>query len=1145
MLNKFSAFFAALCLTGALHAQDRAFSNLQLLSSARGETLLQLDLTGVRYSTVTTPGGTAQIPYFEGGTPLLETGMPDLPKYALSLRIPEAANMKVEIREAVYEEYTGVDIAPSKGNLLRKTDPASVPYTYGTVYAKDAFYPGDLTALKQVFTLRDAQGQTLLIYPVQYNPVSKILRVYTSIQVRVFDASRNADDPDTDQDAATSTAFSRMYKQVFVNNDAFGQTGSGSLEPDKMLVIADDALVNDLEPLIAWKRQMGVHTTVVKASDAGGPDADAVYNFVRDYYNQHQITYLLIVGGQNAVYPLMRPSGGDNYSCDNCFGYMEGADHFPEIMVGRLHAANPEQLRVMVNRHLDYEMTPLADSLNNWTATAMASCSNEGEGIGDDGQADWQHANEWKIKHLADGYEKVWEFYDGNHADASPTPGDISADEPGDPVNTSLLQLMNTRGVSLYNYTGHGWEQGLVSGNFNTGAVAQLRNVHRYPILIAVACCSGNFTNNSAGDCLGEAFQRAGDLSSGEPWGGIAGFFSSDFQSWAPPMEGQDAKNEYLAAADGLSIKPNMGSMAVFGNARMIQAYGNGGEVMADFWNPFLDPTTQPRTRLPKVITAIHENLLPVNAQSLTVQSPVEGALAALYWQGQTLTTAYVENGLADLQFPALGDVGDMVLTVTQFNHTPYQYTIPVVPGSGPFVVSDLIELEDAAGNGNGRADYGETVRINLHLLNVGQQSATATAVQLRTNDGNVTLIDDSESAGDVDPSAALTLSQAFTFGVNPVVEDGHQALFNLKITFNDTLEYNKTFVVELHAPDLSVGSAAFDYNQGGNGNNYAESGETIMVRIPNNNTGGSASTDAIGTLSSDAPWLQISPAIDMGPLDALNGSAESVFEITILPNAPQAAAAGLQYTLQAGQYGAVEAIGLLVVNPIVEGFETFDFTAFPWEGGGNKNWIPTSILPYSGSHCVRSGFITHNESSLMSLTLDISEAGAVAFARRVSSEPDYDFLKFLIDGELIDSWSGNVSWGEVSYPVSAGLHTLTWVYEKDDVGTGGTDRAWVDEILLPAHNVVVATGDVSGSGFSVRAMPNPAGDRLTVQLDAVEQAEAYLELFDPMGRKVQQQRLPAGTEAAQLELQDLATGWYALRVQRGQAVMTVKVLKQ
>ena len=44
----------------------------------------------------------------------------------------------------------------------------------------------------------------------------------------------------------------------------------------------------------------------------------------------------------------------------------------------------------------------------------------------------YEQGNEWKAKHLDDGYEKYWEFYDGTQGSISPTPGDETADQPGE-----------------------------------------------------------------------------------------------------------------------------------------------------------------------------------------------------------------------------------------------------------------------------------------------------------------------------------------------------------------------------------------------------------------------------------------------------------------------------------------------------------------------------------------------------------------------------------------------------------------------------------------------------------------------------------------------------------------------------------------
>jgi hypothetical protein len=88
-------------------------------------------------------------------------------------------------------------------------------------------------------------------------------------------------------------------------------------------------------------------------------------------------------------------------------------------------------------------------------------------------------------------------------------------------------------------------------------------------------------------------------------------------------------------------------------------------------------------------------------------------------------------------------------------------------------------------------------------------------------------------------------------------------------------------------------------------------------------------------------------------------------------------------------------------------------------------------------------------------------QAGSVSFARRVSSEQDFDCLRFYIDGveKNIGSAcsglggqgiSGEVDWGTVSFPLTAGAHTLKWSYQKDLSLGFGFDAAWIDEVSLP-----------------------------------------------------------------------------------------------
>ena len=1135
----------------ALIAQVQSETRVQVLSNTGEETVIHLTLSGVNQTLVTTPEGPAVVVSMAEGTPLLRAGAPDVPKFATALALPASGGMSVEIIGGEYEDIANVNVAPSKGNLLRTVNPADVPYTYAPLYQENEFFPGTLAEMNgDPFIFRDVRGQALWVYPVQYNPVSKTLRVYHDMVVRVFRANENGvNELASNSRPGASRSFQQLYAKTFLNyDDKLASQNRGltaALEPEKMLVIAKDEFIPALEPYVAWKRQSGIHTTVVAASEIPSLAPDGIYSFVSDYYAANGITYLLLVGDETALEPLVRP--GSPYSCDNCLGYQAGDDHFPEIFVGRFNAVTVEQVQIMVNRNLEYEKNPLVDEAANWCATGMASASNEGQGIGDDNQADYEQGNEWKTAHLADGFEKYWEFYDGNHGNISPTPGDESADQNGNPVNTQLVNLMNNRGVSLYNYTGHGWEQGLVSGNFNTDAVAALRNEHRYPIIIAVACCAGNFTNNNGGDCLGEAVQRAGNPATGEVWGAIGGLFSSDFQSWAPPMEGQDGMNQYLVDADGIALKPNLGAMATFGNALMIAAYGQGGIDMADVWNPFLDPTTVPRTRLPQTLVATHQPSTFLGSSSLNIFSDVEGALVSLFWQDQTMAVGIVENGVATLEFPALNNVGEMTVTVSQFNYIPYQGTINVVVAGIPFVVNEAVALNDLTGNNNQQADYGETVNMDVTLANVGIGMASATSATLSSTDDNIVLIDALENFGDIDDSTSIQIPAAFSFTVNDDVEDGHTVNFNLHIEYNTTETFDILIPVKLQAPKLAVGSFTINDSQGGNGNGRLESGETAQITINNLNSGKSQSPQALGILTTGSPWLTLSGPATLGTLTAVNGQANAVFTVAVSPDAPQVVPAAFDYQVVAGNYDASKSFGPFVINAIIETFGSGNFLSFPWQMGGNKPWTISTASPYEGTSCARSGSISHNQKSEMFLSLDVTADGMVSFARKTSTEQDYDFLRFYIDDEKVGEWSGENAWQEVSFPVGTGSHLLRWVYEKDDVGVAGSDRCWVDQISLPPHQVAVGTQVPDSELIQVQAAPNPTTGTLNIAVELTREQRLDFALFDLLGREVRgfEGRLPAGASSQLFDLSGLASGVYLLQVKGENFSQTMKIVKQ
>ena len=192
----------------------------------------------------------------------------------------------------------------------------------------------------------------------------------------------------------------------------------------------------------------------------------------------------------------------------------------------------------------------------------------------------------------------------------------------------------------------------------------------------------------------------------------------------------------------------------------------------------------------------------------------------------------------------------------------------------------------------------------------------------------------------------------------------------------------------------------------------------------------------------------------------------------------PTSLASGKDYTIRITS----------TLNPV----PTFDFsdavfaisdTSFPADGkmpygwyrpsGAATTWEVTKSVSYEGSASLVSKNPGDGESSAVAYRANF-KSGFVSFYVRVSSEKNYDFTKFYIDGELQTlpgsgsklGLSGNVNWTFASFPVSKGKHTFTWTFEKDDSYGGASDRAWLDGVALPDSTQEIAVFNSKGDGL-------------------------------------------------------------------------------
>ena len=131
---------------------------------------------------------------------------------------------------------------------------------------------------------------------------------------------------------------------------------------------------------------------------------------------------------------------------------------------------------------------------------------------------------------------------------------------------------------------------------------------------------------------------------------------------------------------------------------------------------------------------------------------------------------------------------------------------------------------------------------------------------------------------------------------------------------------------------------------------------------------------------------------------------------------------------------------------------DALDNAALTFTTGGEADWFAQSDETHDGADAARSGPVVRLQSTWMETT--VSGPGTLSFWWRVSSEADWDWFSFSVDGVQEDRICGtNGDWELKRVPITGdGAHTVRWEYAKDHYVSDGSDCAWVDQVLwVPA----------------------------------------------------------------------------------------------
>ena len=255
-----------------------------------------------------------------------------------------------------------------------------------------------------------------------------------------------------------------------------------------------------------------------------------------------------------------------------------------------------------------------------------------------------------------------------------------------------------------------------------------------------------------------------------------------------------------------------------------------------------------------------------------------------------------------------------------------------------------------------------------------------------------------------------------------------------------------------IQGANLVIDNYYIDDSATGNNDGVLDPGEQADLYIIMRNNGTETASNITSLLSCTDQFINVIGELE--PYGNIEPGEMDTSWVTVAASAgtPNGHTAHFSLDLHCNNnsFSSVYTLTIHIGSMPCEDFETGDFSAFNWQMGGNLDWTIDSNNAYEGMYCARSGAIVHDQTTEISVTMDMT-GGQISFYRKVSSENNYDFLQFFIDGTMQGQWSGQMDWSQVSFSVTSGTHTFKWIYDKDYSATGGQDCVWIDKIYFPA----------------------------------------------------------------------------------------------
>jgi len=971
-----------------------------------------------------------------GHIPESNAGKPEFPVLSRLISVPEGCTCKIKITDVKTSR-----IRPQRKKIEGVMFPAQVEETKKVqkqkpdfvidkaLYATRGYIKTDTVRIEHVGKVRGVNLATLQISPVRYNPKSNILEIITSMKIEIIFTGNSVKSL-----SAESFLFDETFSKGVLNYENGDVIPGYSDKPVRMIILTDTSFTKHLEPFIKWKTQKGFKLEILYRGDSfAGNTYTELRDTIKSIYQNSTADnpppeYLLIIGNTAKI-----PYYGSGQVTDIYYGEFDGdGDYIPEMFIGRLPVADTNELKAVTEKIIQYERFEFADT-NNFHSNAIATAGYDGNYASYmNGQVNYAVNNYLNSENGIKEYHFTYPHVI-NHKD-------------------SLRGLIDS-GISFLNYTGHGITTAWLSMSFNSDTVAVLKNQNMYPFIISNACETSSFN-------LSNSFGNRWVLTKDKGAIGFIGssndtYWSDDFY-WAVGLGAPSADPTYeetgLGAYDRLFHTHDevpsdryitMGQVNYAGNLAVSSSTSSRKKYYWEVYNLVGDPSVIPIIGTPDTFDIILPDTLPNNMTSWSFTAEPFSYIAISH--ADTLWDAsYVSpSGSVTLEMPGISDDSCLVV-ITGQNRVPLIKTIRFSTISGEYINLTGSEIDDSMENNNGMADFGETFSINLIISNLGSADAENLYAKISSGSEYITMNTDSVMIGTLNAGSETMLDDDLTVTLAEDVPDMETIPFDILLKDNATEKAYK-YYISAHAPDFEVLNFLLDDSENGNGNNIADQGEIVSLIFQIRNKGTSSTSGQFYVLSTDTSLTILDPPVKSDEL-GFGESTSIPVSVKISEDIASGAVIYISAMFDCPPY-LVDREFSFRVGQIRESFEYESFKVFPWLNISNVPWIITGTDSYDGISSARSGDIGHNSSSVLSIKTFYSANDSLKFFYKVSSEYNYDYLIFKLNGTEIFKKSGEIGWEQKAISIPSGYNKMEWIYKKDQAVIGGADCAMIDMI--------------------------------------------------------------------------------------------------